>query len=464
MESDSMANRIILHVGVPKTGTTALQSFLYFNEDNLEKHGFCYPHLLEELKDIPFSRERIRKNGTLFCWLPSNPTQEYWDRLCDYTRKKAEYYDVIISAEEIIHRYDIVLKRMIREFADIQVIIYIRRQDILLESYWNYLIKAGETDAEFNVFATEPPAFLHYGRVIKDIIGIVGENNIAVRVYEKDLLINKKIEDDFMNLLGVKDDFTKWNYYDAPNLRLSDKVVEIKRQFNKIGLNTMGYTAQGFSQTFEHLSKVLLDKYHDFGYFSQDSRREFLTQYEDDNSYGESTFFTDRSTFFSYEDLDNESEDKKGDEYVSEGGDINNLIYVFSGLIIDLDKRIVECENRIQNMKKHELAVIKSIAHGRRIGLFGAGVFGRRLLEKDIGIIDEVFDNNTNLQGTVICGKTIKSAIDIVDTSEMLIIIATDNTLSIEEQLFKFGLKKDVDFILAKEYCPSIVYDDTILL
>ena len=84
-----MANRIILHVGVPKTGTTALQSFLYFNEDNLEKHGFCYPHLLEELKDIPFSRERIRKNGTLFCWLPSNPTQEYWDRLCDYTRKKS---------------------------------------------------------------------------------------------------------------------------------------------------------------------------------------------------------------------------------------------------------------------------------------------------------------------------------------------------------------------------------------
>ena len=34
---------LYLHIGTPKTGTTALQNFLPANEEVLEQHGICYP-------------------------------------------------------------------------------------------------------------------------------------------------------------------------------------------------------------------------------------------------------------------------------------------------------------------------------------------------------------------------------------------------------------------------------------
>lgn len=32
-----------LHIGVPKTGTTSVQNFLYTNRQVLQKQGFLYP-------------------------------------------------------------------------------------------------------------------------------------------------------------------------------------------------------------------------------------------------------------------------------------------------------------------------------------------------------------------------------------------------------------------------------------
>ena len=48
-----MVNKILLfHIGMPKTGTTAIQKFLYQNEKNLKAYGWCYPNLKEELPEI----------------------------------------------------------------------------------------------------------------------------------------------------------------------------------------------------------------------------------------------------------------------------------------------------------------------------------------------------------------------------------------------------------------------------
>lgn len=40
-----MSNILLIHIGMPKTGTTALQNFLLVNNDKLEKYGWCYPIL-----------------------------------------------------------------------------------------------------------------------------------------------------------------------------------------------------------------------------------------------------------------------------------------------------------------------------------------------------------------------------------------------------------------------------------
>ena len=36
---------VYISIGTPKTGTTALQNFMYSNDEELRKQGYCYPHL-----------------------------------------------------------------------------------------------------------------------------------------------------------------------------------------------------------------------------------------------------------------------------------------------------------------------------------------------------------------------------------------------------------------------------------
>jgi hypothetical protein len=36
---------LYLHIGMPKTGTTAIQNFLTDNAEALKKYGICYPDL-----------------------------------------------------------------------------------------------------------------------------------------------------------------------------------------------------------------------------------------------------------------------------------------------------------------------------------------------------------------------------------------------------------------------------------
>lgn len=45
-----MKNKLYIHMGWPKTGTTTIQHFLYVNRNRLLQHGFCYPssHVIDE--------------------------------------------------------------------------------------------------------------------------------------------------------------------------------------------------------------------------------------------------------------------------------------------------------------------------------------------------------------------------------------------------------------------------------
>lgn len=43
-----MENTLLLHIGTPKTGTTALQKFLSENSEELKKQGWDFPDMLKE--------------------------------------------------------------------------------------------------------------------------------------------------------------------------------------------------------------------------------------------------------------------------------------------------------------------------------------------------------------------------------------------------------------------------------
>ena len=65
-----LKNTLLLHIGTPKTGTTALQKFLAENSEELKKQGWDVPDMLKEWQ-IQYGERAYKstqRNGMLLRW------------------------------------------------------------------------------------------------------------------------------------------------------------------------------------------------------------------------------------------------------------------------------------------------------------------------------------------------------------------------------------------------------------
>lgn len=61
-----MSNELVFHIGMPKTGSTAIQRFLYENDNALKQYGWLYPDLRNELFHDPQFRFLKEKTANHF--------------------------------------------------------------------------------------------------------------------------------------------------------------------------------------------------------------------------------------------------------------------------------------------------------------------------------------------------------------------------------------------------------------
>lgn len=107
-------NILLLHIGMPKTGTTALQHFFRKNDELLKEYGWEYPDtkkILDErfptLNPIMYSppdflQTRYVTNGSaLFTNWVFDTNSPQWNYLWEYLEKELENRNVILSNEDI---------------------------------------------------------------------------------------------------------------------------------------------------------------------------------------------------------------------------------------------------------------------------------------------------------------------------------------------------------------------------
>lgn len=164
---------IYLHIGIPKTGTTSLQKFLFFNREKLLKKGCLYP--ITGTNITSNNEPKGYSHNSLVRVLSQNTSQNGdWVSQCKIWQEfkteinalKAE--KVIISAEFFtgpgIYNQDLIAmtKKLLDDY-DVKIVIYLRRQDEFLRSYYCYLITfLIRTDIKEFILSTEPgtPVFL----------------------------------------------------------------------------------------------------------------------------------------------------------------------------------------------------------------------------------------------------------------------------------------------------------------
>jgi hypothetical protein len=154
--------RIIIHAGAPKTGSTYLQKRLRANRELLLRHGVYVP-VIESVAQMAGNAKLL---ATVLSRRPSLSFQRVFPHI-DTAALKPERVvaelladwrpadeAVILSAENFRPDHAPALRRLLPASAPCVIVLFVRRQDLWIESYFNQLTKTAEVMGDLPAFVT----------------------------------------------------------------------------------------------------------------------------------------------------------------------------------------------------------------------------------------------------------------------------------------------------------------------
>lgn len=206
-----MKKELIVHIGSHKTGTTTLQRTLHWNAGQFLDDGYAFgytegvAHVHNHLGFDPAvgmvpNGFMMRDLDGLVALLRDLPGERAFI--------SSENFSFVFSQEEIA-RLGEALKE---EFETVRILVYLRRQDSHLVSHHQEGAKP-RRPAEVMLFGTDPaalppwtPAFdlyLDYNARLRMWAEVFGAENILVRLFERDGMVDNDIVSDFLDMLEI---------------------------------------------------------------------------------------------------------------------------------------------------------------------------------------------------------------------------------------------------------------------
>ena len=286
--------RVFIHAGTPKTGSTALQDFLPANQAVLNKKGYIFP-------EVPFYFRGVAPHQTahfLAVWEPGGPTSGEWDEGFAIMEEVLGSYDNVIFSDEQVwwrqHKegfWEEVTRRVSAMGAELYVIVYLRRQDEQVESFYNEKVKGMPklvlTFSEYLSEGWNDYFPLDYDKELDRFASYLGEEHVIVRPYEKHHFVGGSIFSDFLDAVGLP----LTEEYALParhaNTRWPERVVEAKRYANAAlsyhRRKVPNFYRNAIEEAYGIGTAAQLPS-QKVGMFSPEERRAFMQQYEAGNA------------------------------------------------------------------------------------------------------------------------------------------------------------------------------------
>lgn len=289
---------LYLHIGTQKTGTTSLQYFLRKNHRILEKYGFSYP-----IFNLDFTNVGKRRNAHFMIMRyfyengRRNTQQEYELQQKGYAwllEELSQNENVILSDEAIWYSCDYIenfwenLGNLLENAGHtLKVIVYFRRQDLFIQSYWMHKVREDEIIPFLTYVKKEKYAFSHldYYTHLEDIASVTGRDSILVRVYEKEQYKGNggTIFSDFLDTIGLE----LTDEYKMPEEDLNQSIDLICAETKRI-LNTIPGFAYRRNFLVDYMRKVSVynkenGQNTNASLFPPDERTAFLGKYSNEN-------------------------------------------------------------------------------------------------------------------------------------------------------------------------------------
>ncbi|MCH5266853.1 MAG: hypothetical protein J1E62_00805 [Lachnospiraceae bacterium] len=360
---------LYLHIGTPKTGTTAIQYFCHTNYDILLQRGLCYP-------DLGFRFPGIGQNRNAY-FLSHRHYDAQKNRLYDAEEREREsgfakleklfsrYNTVVLSDEHIWNEEEIdetrlkeIQERVAKMGAVVKVIVYLRRQDQVIESYWAQQVKE-DLQLSFSKYIKENKYTyfqLDYQKRLQVFANALGKENVIVRCYEKGQYQGAEhtILSDFLSIFGVESAGNFRNSNTVQNVSLHGIYLEVKRLLNQ---NPAYQTKQNF--IVKWLQKVQESRektaYIKVNYFSDKQREEYLARYESGNKYIAKEFLGREDGILFY-DISKGQTKKKKISYKKK-----DMIAICGDVIAMQEKEIQELKKKLE--QKSLRGKVKKVYH-----------------------------------------------------------------------------------------------------
>lgn len=291
---------VYLCIGMQKTGTSALQKFLRANDVELQKQDCCYP-----LLKLGIDTKYNDRNGHFLVYraidLEGDERKQREEEVRNVAFAKlselAKEYSTIILLDELIwHRSQQIENFWVKTMekfkeigCDLKFHVYLRRQDLFIQSLWNQSIKAMprieksfQTCMETNHFKYYPLDFYEH---LQKITKAVGRENIIVRVYERGQFEGEEhtLFSDFFKSVQLKltKDFVEEE--NERNIALEGNYLEIRRLMNTIPQYKEMKDFMRSAVYSANEALVLNGTLKKTGMFSYEEQVGFLKKYEESN-------------------------------------------------------------------------------------------------------------------------------------------------------------------------------------
>jgi hypothetical protein len=281
--------KLILHIGTHKTGTTALQRFLYANREPVAAHGFHYatPPRLEEANLIANAlnvgktrvvRDFLAKHLECACrcgahTILMSAENFYAMSVLDAMQRREVCANAVERDNALIETLQSLMPQGMDTF---EIVCYFRRPDRYAESLYSQHVKRGIIfDGTFEEFLPIIRLALFYDKHMKAWSDAFGESNCTVRLYEP---VRGDIVSDFVrDVMGIDHIAGFSRSHNHGNERVSRDLLEFKRLRNRTATaneRDIERTILRLVDEEMELRKTEPDYYQDF--LSPDQRAELL--------------------------------------------------------------------------------------------------------------------------------------------------------------------------------------------
>lgn len=208
-----MSQRLTIHIGAVKTGSSAIQTFLKMNAARLRKQGVVVPD--QQL----MATGRIDGHHVWYFADRGGSPREHADEVTQRIAAlfaNPETEQVVISAENLSDHNStgFLLFDEVAQQYDTEVVVYLRRQDELLVASWQQWWAKAQTDF-WAWLISFVGVLANWQVVLERWESIVGRERIRANVYERERLLDA----------DVVTDFTRFLIADTTDLETTDNVV-----------------------------------------------------------------------------------------------------------------------------------------------------------------------------------------------------------------------------------------------